>query len=274
MAIEGEGKASYHSVMRIVDAHAHIASWPTPKETEDTLLESLEKYGISYTIISNADAAEFPSVGDHHPYLNTLEAAKEAVRFAREHPDKIGVAIWLRPYYEKEITPELRAFIAENRDLIKALKFHPYDEKMPVDDPSLIPYLELAKELDLPVLVHTATDEESRIEHLIEVAKAYPEVAFVAAHLELCSNNLHAIEAITPYPNIYCDTAWVPIDKAILAMDILGSDRVMFGTDNPIDGVDTLGNPMYTDYLENRLNLRGDLYEKLMEGNAAFVYKI
>jgi hypothetical protein len=37
----------------------------------------------------------------------------------------------------------------------------------------------------------------------------------------------------------------------------------MFGSDNPIDGLDTLGNPIYEAYLRNKVKLPGRLYHNL-----------
>ena len=49
---------------------------------------------------------------------------------------------------------------------------------------------------------------------------------------------------------------------------------LMFGSDNPIDGLDTLGNPMYEAYLRNKVKLPGRLYHNLMYRNAQKLFKI
>ena len=48
----------------------------------------------------------------------------------------------------------------------------------------------------------------------------------------------------------------------------------MFGSDNPIDGLDTLGNPLYEAYLRNKVKLPGRLYHNLMYRNAQKLFKI
>ena len=261
--------------MRIIDAHAHIASWPSLGECEEVLLESLEKYGISFTLVSNADAAEFPSVPTARERVkDQLECLKETVDFCKRSHGRVGAAIWIRPFYEREIPQELIDYIKENRRYIHAFKFHPYDEKMRSNDPALFPYYELALELGLPFLVHTAADEWSRIDDLAEMAEKYPDLIFIAAHLELCSDNEHAIEVMKRHPSIYGDTAWVPMEKALKCMKECGVDHLMFGTDNPIDGLDTLDNPMYREYYENAYGLSEEDLEALMFGNAMRIYQI
>ena len=261
--------------MGFIDAHTHIASWPDLDTCIRNIVESQEKYDIDFSLISNADAAEFHSVGDpDRPVKNTLECLREVVDLCRAFPGRFGAAVWLRPYYEKEVAEDLISYIEENRDIIFALKFHPYDERTRITDPSLWPYLDLARKLDLPILVHTATDPYSGIGFLEEVARANPDLRFVAAHLELCSDNEYAIEVLSRNPNIYADTAWVSMDKAVKTMEICGKNRIFFGSDNPIDGVDTLSNPMYMAYFENEADLGDEDYWALMRHNAIEFYRL
>ena len=51
-------------------------------------------------------------------------------------------------------------------------------------------------------------------------------------------------------------------------------DKIMFGTDNPIDGKDTLNHPWYKKYLHHKFKISDEDYEKLMYLNAKKVYKI
>ena len=55
-------------------------------------------------------------------------------------------------------------------------------------------------------------------------------------------------------------------------MDVLGKDRVFFGSDSPINGNATLDDPMYLEFFRNALNLDGYDYEGLMGRNAANFY--
>ena len=74
--------------------------------------------------------------------------------------------------------------------------------------------------------------------------------------------------------NIYADTAWVNIDKTIRVLNEIGEDRIMFGSDNPIDGLNTFDNPMYLPYFNNNANIEYSTYKKLMRDNAIKVYKL
>jgi len=258
----------------IIDAHAHIASWPTVKDSQKLILQSQEKYGISYSLISDCDCSEYPSVtkfGIHK--CTAIEGLKETLKFVKKHPDKLGALVWINPHNEK-LTPELTKLILNNREFIFGLKFHPFESHLRITSNKLVPYLDFAKENHLPVLVHTAQDKYSDIFYLGLVASHYPEVNFVAAHMQLCSDNKAAFEVMKNHPNVYGDTAWVKMSVAKKALMKFGDDRVMFGTDDPIDGIDTLNNPMYQDYYHNFVKLPAKLYHNLMARNAIKLYKL
>ena len=258
----------YNIFMEIIDIHGHIASWPTLEQTEKAILFSCRKYGIAKTFVSNCDAAEFPSVGDETPKnLSSIECFEQTLEFLRAHPKKIRAYFWIRPAAEK-VTPELVSYLKANKKHILGLKFHPYCSQVRISDSRMNAYYALAEKLRLPILVHTANDVYSSIVELGKVAKRFPKVRFIAAHMELCSDHQIAIEVMKKHPNIYGDTAWVPFEVAYQALREVGEDRLMFGTDNPIDGKHTLKNPMYQDYFSNSLGIEKSLHEALMGGNA------
>ena len=261
--------------MSIIDAHAHIASWPTVEQSKKNLLTGMDTWGIECSLISHADCTSFPT--EHEAKVDPISGAeglRQTIAFARENPGRIYIAAWFKPLIEPEPTEEFVQLIKDNLDVVKALKFHPFCERLPADDPRLEPYYALARELGFPVLVHTAVDENSAIYHLVNAAKAHPDIRFVAAHLELCSDHRFAIDAIAEVPNIYADTAWVDVDSCKLAIQKLGIDRIMFGTDAPIDGEPTLYNPIYLAYFRNDAMFGKRVLSKLMRDNAIYFYKL
>ena len=171
--------------------------------------------------------------------------------------------------------------IAKNRDVIYALKLHPYHSKTSPVDAKTLPYLELANKYKLPVVSHTGTGPEDAPIHVYEAAKLFPEIPFVMVHMGLGSDNKEALELLGKADNLYGDTAWVPMDTAIEAIKRYGSKKMFFGSDAPIDGVDTyLCNPwgersVYQDYfhvLQEKISK--EAYEDLMWRNAAEVFGI
>lgn len=260
----------------IIDAHAHIGHWPSLKESEENILRSQEKYGVAFSLVSNADAGEYQSLDKfgEQRHEDSLSALKAALRFQKEHPSRIGVFYWIRPTHET-LSTRIISFLKKHREEIRGLKIHPYCSRMRVDAPEVEPYLLLAEEFGWPVLVHTAIDEYSDIRFLRKVAAKHPSITFVAAHANLCTDDKRSVyRALRLCPNILIDTAWVKARVALKIIHEFGKERVLFGTDNPIDGVDTLANPMYAPYLKKDSRFSDEEWDAIMWKNAKRVYRL
>ena len=194
-------------------------------------------------------------------------------RLMEEYPNRIYALCWIRPEAEKDPSL-LYSFLKDNREKVNGLKFHPYLSGLKITDEAIVPYLAMAKELDLPLLVHTAADECSRFVHLKEAAKAHPDLTFVGAHLELYGDAYKAIDLMKDCPNIYADSAWVNQNCATRLIDSLGPTRLLFGTDSPIDGNSTTLNSLYIPYYENHFGLSEEDHALLMGGNAKRIYRL
>ena len=253
----------------IVDTHTHIGYWPTLKVTQANLVSSCKNFNISFTLVS-FDGSEF--INERGRLLSQIKASKKCLKFIDEH-EHYGMLIWIRPHFEKNYE-ELDNFITKHRDKIYGLKFHPFLSRMRVNDQRLYPYFELAKKHNLPVLVHTASDQYSKIKYLERAAQKFINLTFIAAHLELETDNIAALNALKNNPNIYGDTAWVNMNSLIKAKEMKVLDKIMFGTDNPIDGYETLNNPIYQSYFNNEIGLNKKELENLMYKTAIKVYKL
>ena len=166
----------------IIDTHVHIGGEKVGFDmSEEKVIAAMEKYNIDFMLVSNGDCAEV----DHEQKLipadfqvSQEDALKRCIAFARKYPGKIGVGVWVKPLTEN-VTEELEKLIAENRDIIYALKLHPYHSKTSPVDEKTLPYLELANKYKLPVVSHTGTGPEDAPIHVYEAAKMFPEIPFV-----------------------------------------------------------------------------------------------
>ncbi len=260
----------------IIDTHVHLASWPTTAKCRKNILYSMKKYGISYCLISHCDCSEFPSLDNRYPVrqISQKQGLRECLNFAKKHPNEIGVLVWINPNKEK-LDDSFKKLIEDNLPLIHGFKFHPWESQMKITDKRLIPYLDYISSLNMPLLVHTALDKYSSIKELGKIAKKYPNINFIAAHLELCTDDKDsAITVMKKNPNVYCDTAWVKMKDAKRVIKEVGIDRICFGTDNPIDGKDTLDNEIYIPYLNDSRLLNNEQKEHLLYLNALNIYNI
>lgn len=268
----------------IIDAHVHIGGEAVGFHMdEEMVIEAMDKYGIDFSIVSNGDAGEV----DHQQELLPEElqcsqekALERTIKFARKYPDRIGVGVWVKPLTQG-LTKELEDMIMANKDIIHAIKLHPYHSHISPIDERVLPYIELAEKLGVPVISHTGKSEDDSPMHLYEAAKMFPKVSFIMAHMGLETDNEEALALLGKADNLYGDTAWVPMSTTIKAIEMYGSKRMIFGSDMPIDGVDTyLHNPkgdrsLYQDYFHELPELISqEAYEDLMFNNAKRIFKI
>lgn len=261
---------------KIIDAHCHIFYQPSLFKSKKILLKSMKKYHVDYAIFS-LDATEVVLPDrDSSKAINTKwkNAFNIALNFKKHHKNLFAL-LWIKP----KTTPlddikKIDEYIKKHLKYIKGLKFHPFLSQVKISDEIIKPYIQIARKYKLPLLVHTAQDEYSDVSFLEKVAKKNKDINFIAAHLNLLSDNQKAVEILERNENIYGDTAWVDIKiiKQLKEKKLL--HKIMFGTDNPIDGLDTLNNPMYQEYYKNSISLSDKEYNNLMFDNAKRIYKL
>ncbi len=225
----------------IIDTHAHIGKMLTFNMPEENVLYSMEKYGIDFSLVSNVEATENSHSGMKIPKIfqkSQNRVLEKSLKFARENSDKIGLLPWLK--IRQELPDEkFIKLLKENRDIIYGLKLHPFHSRTAPDDEKLEPIYRLAKEYNLPIVSHTGGCEEANSQRLYNAAKKHPEINFVMVHMDLGTDNEQAIRLLGELPNLYGDTTWVPVASTIKAIEKWGSEKILFGSDNPIDGKDT-----------------------------------
>lgn len=266
-----------------IDMHMHTGGEAVGFHmTPEMILELMEKYKVDYGMISNGDSGEC----DHQKKLlpENLQVPQEKalqdnIDFARANLSKICLAVWVKPRTQG-MTQKLWDLMEKNLDIIKAIKLHPYHSNISPIDKKVIPYIEFAKSHNLAVISHTDKEGPASPDKLYEVAKMFPSVPFVMAHMGLGSDNSEAVELLSKADNLFGDTAWVPLETTIKVVERYGSERIMFGSDAPIDGVDTYKcNPrgdrsIYMDYFEKLLDLVGEkAYDNIMFKNAQNILK-
>ncbi|MEE0858522.1 MAG: TatD family hydrolase [Acutalibacteraceae bacterium] len=267
----------------IIDMHSHIGEIMDFKMPPENLIKSMEKYNIDFSIVSNCAAVAFDHNNKALPY--TLQTSQEkayadTLEFARKYPNKIAVMPWVKPHYET-VTNELINMIRENLDITVGIKVHPVHSFISFNSPQVEEFIKIAEQFNLPILVHTADTEESSCEGVYEMAVKHPKVNFILGHMGLGTDNQTAIKLIRKQKNLYGDTAWVPLKSTVQAIKECGADKILFGTDNTIDGVDTLGiNPkgersLYQEYFNELKDLiTPEEYEMLMYKNAIRLFKL
>ena len=264
----------------IIDTHTHIGeiSFPVGKSRissmpEKTLLDAIEKYSIDFVLVSSIEGAEFNSDKELIPaerQVPQLASMQRVVDFVKRNRQRAQALLWVKPYTE-ERSNELDEFIRTNREFIAGVKIHPKLSNLEFRDKRIIPFVEMAGEFSFPILVHTEDDGRSNVGFVEEVANKYREINFIMAHMGMGSDNSEAIGIIKRNPNIYGDIALAESSNVIRAINECGSDKILFGTDATVFGVDT-----YKEYLSvidaMKLNFDSEDVDNVLYKNCIRLY--
>lgn len=267
----------------IIDTHVHIGTLLGFRMTEQDVLYSMERYGIGFSLVSSIDGAEYDHRGRRIPRIlqsSQNKVFERTLDFARRYPDKIGVAPWMKLATE-QADEQFESMLDTNRDIVYGVKFHPFHSRTAPDDPAVEPIYRLAARYHLPIVSHTGGCEEARSIHLYNAAKAHPELNFVMVHMDLGTDNREALDLLGKLPNLYGDTTWVPMETTLEAVRRWGSEKILFGSDNPIDGPDTYlhnkagDRSLYQQYFNDLpKKLSADDYTNIMYRNAMRIFDI
>ncbi len=267
----------------LIDTHVHLTETLGFYMTEEIVWEMIEKYNISHIILSNGDSAEYDH--DLQPIPKELQISQKdsflrSINFARAHMDKVSIMPWIKPATETA-DAEFCKMLEDNLDIVKGIKMHAYHSKTATDSKAMEPYVDLAEKYHLPVAVHTGGCEEASPLHVYNMAKRYPNVNFIMVHMGLGTDNMEAINLMERAENLIADTTWVPMESTVEVIRRYGSKRIVFGTDSPIDGLDTYQcNPkgersLYQSYFnELKDMIEEEDYQNLMHKNAIRIFNL
>lgn len=261
----------------IIDSHTHFGSILDFDMPGEKLINAMDLAGIDCAVVSNIESMEFDHRADplSKSILRDQIAVNEAaLDFSRKYPGRICPLVWVMPH-TGGAGSEFRKFISSNRRAVYGLKFHPFSNQAPIDSDFCDPYIKLAAEFDLPVVVHTASSDESSPARVAVMAQKYPGLRFLLVHMGLYTDNEESISLILRHPNLYGDTTWVRPEKTMELIMQGGIDKIMFGTDAPIGEMDIYSSPDVQTYIrEWRSVLRNADYNKLMHENAELFFAI
>jgi len=133
--------------------------------------------------------------------------------------------------------------------------------------PLAMKMIEKAQELNVPVMVHTGGSLFANPVHVDAVASKFPDVKFVLAHMGWIHQAPEAIDVARRNQNVYLETSWSAGYDIRGAIDAIGEDRVMMGSDLPDNT---------TSEIEKirSLGLTGSQERKVLAENAARVFRI
>ncbi len=228
--------------MYIFDAHTHIGRWDVNSNfTEKDLFNVLNQNNVEYFCISNLSAMGIdPNKPDRTPFLNEIDANEKLLKKFKSFPQAVILAV-CEPVHGS--AKNIKLLLGKHKGKFKGLKFHSEANQVPADSELYDPYMEIAKEFDLPCLFHSGdlTSPYSSPELIYNIAKRHPDVKVIMGHLSsgVLESKIRAIEIMWESVQknnckLYCDTSW---NAAIVVINLIKNipiERIMFGSDSPM----------------------------------------
>ncbi len=245
--------------MRICDCHTHVGhtydhmSGRFVSYLPEALLSEMDAAGVDLAVVSNISAIDDPEGAND-------EMSAWARRYSRLVP-----LVWATPGSSR---PER---ILEYLGMgFRGVKLHPTAGKYRADCPAVRPVLDVCREAQAPALFHCAADEFSAPVLLGRVAADYPEVPIILAHMNMFGSAQDAITVAESFPNVYLDTSWARPERVVEAVQAVGADRVLWGTDAPLGGTGHYLRDRAREHLEQHVSATE--YEAVMWSNAACLF--
>jgi len=210
-----------------VDTHTHIGRFDEIYYEPLKIVETVMSCGIREMWFSSTT-----SCADNIRYTDVEKEIQSLLASISYSPEAVRPLFWYSPeYIAQGVTMESACSAIP----YKGIKLHPYINHWDFADSrhmeTLHSLFDRAAKKALPVLIHTGesgTDSADRFESFFA---EYKTVRFVLAHCRPLDATLSMLEK---YPNVCCDTSFVP-DEHIRQLISAGcGDRILTGTDFPI----------------------------------------
>lgn len=216
------------SDVEIIDLHAHMGPYfnmHIPASDPEKMIGIMDLCGIDKTVVS-------PNLGFSSDFVLANSLMLQAV--SSHHGRLYGACSVNGNYPELSLGELTRCF--REPDVI-LVKLHPAGTKCRIDDRRLEAVYEFASKRKLPILSHTWLDNDlyGNQDLFASVAKSWPDICWIMGHSGGPYGSVHAVELALSAPNIYLDIAlsMCPARQIEFFVKELGSERVLFGTDNP-----------------------------------------
>lgn len=207
----------------MTDNHVHVGWFRDGYHSPKDVWYAEQKAGIDELVVSSTSScAEL--------YKLVVREIRELVRLGgpRIHP-----LLWLTPRMFHSNCHWALPYLLHSGIKWQGVKLHwqthPewfYNKKL------LHNALEVARWLEVPVLLHTGVFKECHAGIYKELCLSYNDLTFVLAHGRPLDETIDVLSSCT---NTLVDTAFMPASEVKQLADLGFSDRILFGTDAPIN---------------------------------------
>lgn len=218
----------------LIDVHTHLMG-PQYKEQRPLLLKAMERYNISKVFVSGLNQGPNPTMEMIRIYND------EVYDFKRENPERVEAYTYVSPELPDAVD-ELRRGIEDHGAVGVKIWMSTL-----CDDHAVDKVAEALIDYGTPVLIHAfykavwQLPNETLGGHVANLARRYPELKIIMAHFG--GSAYHGLPAIRDCKNVWVDNSGSIFrgDEMQYAIEMLGVERILFGSDMPGNFIVNLG---------------------------------
>jgi predicted TIM-barrel fold metal-dependent hydrolase len=207
----------------VIDAHVHLRSERGGvKATVQTMIDKMDESGVDTVI----------SMGTGGQYIKQLQKSNNFnLQAAKDYPGRIVPFIYFDPRFEQDGIKEIDRCMSLGGNIYKGIKI---GHKFAVAR-YMYPMMEKAEEYGLVVGIHSDHSVRGHPYIIADLANSFPKVTTVILHMggrTSAAAEMLSIKAAEKNSNVWLETCYsnpYPVKKAV---EILGPDRIMFGSDS------------------------------------------
>lgn len=210
----------------IIDVHTHL--WGGQyEESKSTLLRACDVFGLSKLYVSG--------LKEHYPDRDEVARLNADVhRLMTECPGLVEGYCYVNPAHDDALDVLKRGI---ERYGMSGMKLWVATF---CDDPRVFPLVEQCIDYNVPILIHSFYKTVGQLPyettgvHVANLARRYPNAKLLMAHFG--GNCYHGIKAVRGCRNVWHDFSGTMFrrDDVDYAVERLGVDRIVFGSDMPI----------------------------------------
>lgn len=211
----------------IIDFHARIGP---SKAASRQLLLGMDQYGISQAVVCAGGILSLDQLAEQIMVGGQVEHDADNLALLELCA---GSGDRLLPFYFGNPHTEPDAYRAV-ADQFRGLELSVAVHGIGFADPRLIRWVQAATEAGHPIYLVCLARDGSTAEDLATLAKAFPDTTFVLGHCGFIGIDVWSLNRIADSCNVLAETSGCYTGIARLAVQRLGADRVLFGTEAPL----------------------------------------
>lgn len=200
------------------DSHIHVGQFREIYTSPRELVDFLDCVGVNHFAVSSTTIWE-------ENYGKVLSEMRELLSLT---PNRVSPVLWISPAMLENGGLQLFFESGINWKCIKVHGVHPWEEE------GLLRCVEVARQLRVPLLFHTGGFEQCDAGVYLPIIKNNPDVIFILAHARPVDQ---AVMVMQQCSNAWADTAFAPVDTVLQLMNAGMENRVLYGTDTPLQKI-------------------------------------